>query len=65
MDELDFTFVRQKEGMIYILIYFKKRYLMFLFSFIIGTPASWNGNGLYYRDVGFLELKWTNWTLLL
>jgi hypothetical protein len=31
--------------MIFFLIYFKKRFLTFLFSFIIGTSASWSGNG--------------------
>jgi hypothetical protein len=40
--------------MIYFLIFFKKCYLTFLFSFIIGTPASWSGNGrtgLYFFEV--------------
>jgi hypothetical protein len=57
-------FYEVKKRDIFFLIYFKKCFLMFLFSFIIGMPAFWSENkrtGFYFckikgRDIFFFNL---------
>jgi hypothetical protein len=57
----------KKRGGNFLLIYFKKHFLMFLFPFIIGMPASWSWNKwteLYTDKVKKLRRGWNIITAL-